>query len=400
MKVTTRYLKASVAAFAVAACLLSIFTQETACAGVAKKDGFYVVTLEGTPYDIGYQQGSLLKDEIKDIYDIYLNDLVYQDWVKKFALIKGESKIHANPRKGMWKFADGTREFIPDEYLEEMKGLADGAGIDIHDVMNMTAHVDFFSILMCSVVVTSGEATPDNKLVEARNLDWADGGLQELDKYSTIFVVRPDRGHSFVSVIYPGIVGALTAVNDQKLTVELNFVMTADKQKRGFPALLMVRHIAQNASNLDEAEKILRDIPRMAGYNLTITDGKTNEARTIEVTAGTVGAVPMSERGVLVSTNHYISSELASTNPTGKRPTGLPSTVRFDRLTELSENHYGEITPAVAVEMIHDGSVKVDSTVQSVVFKPADELMLVWSRSRPAGDFAEFNVAELLAAER
>lgn len=362
----------------------------------AGMDGFYLVTLQGGPYELGLQQGRLFKQQINEVYKIYLNDLVYNEWVKQYAILKGVTEAYGNPRKAMAKFAKENEKFIPPEYIEEMKGLAEGAGLDYREVLNMAAHVDYFAILMCSTMVAAGPATPDGKLVEARNLDWASGQAQELDPYSTIFVYKPDKGHSFVSILYPGIVGALSAVNDAQLTVELNFSMAKKNGRSGFPALLITRHIAQNAATLDEAEKIIRDMPRIAGYNITVADGKTNKARLIEITADGVGVMDLRPDGTLVSTNHFVTKELAGQNVDSSRFSETPSGERLDRLNALIKENHGKIDPQAGMKMIHDSGVRVAGTVQTIVFKPADYKIWVWGRGHKPDGFFEFDVKELL----
>ncbi len=358
--------------------------------------GLKVVYLEGDPYKIGHDLGSLMKEDIGRVYNVYLSDLVYNDWVKKYAILKGASAAYGNPKKAMNQFAQGLVPHIPEEYIQEMKGLAEGAGLDYREVLNMTAHVDYFAVLMCSTLAATGKATVDGKLIEARNLDWAGGAAKELDPLTTVLVYKPDRGHSFVSVLYPGIVGALTAVNDAQITVELNFSMAKKNATEGFPALLISRHIAQNASSLDEAEALLRQIPKVAGYNIFVTDGKTNEARLIEITTDAVGAIGMDEKGLLGSTNHFITKELAGANVDSSRFSELPSDGRLSRLFEMMNDNYGKIDRVKALEMIHDDGIKVSGTVQTVVFKPADHMMWVWARGRKPGDAVEFNVKEML----
>jgi predicted choloylglycine hydrolase len=382
---------------AMIALMVGINALPVSASGVSQVDGIYIVTLEGSPHDIGFEQGKLLKDQIKDVYKIYLNDFIYNTWVKQLAMLKGDSAAYSNPRKSVSKVSKTIEKSIPAEYIEEMKGLSEGSGIPFDEVLNMTAHVDYFGIMMCSTFVATGKAVSDGKLVEGRNLDWGDGSLQDMDKYTTLFVVKPDRGHSYISLIYPGIVGALTAVNDAGLSVELNFSLAKEKGASGMPALLIVRHIAQNAGTLDEAEKLLREMPRIAGYNIILTDTKTNDARLVEITAGKVGVRKPAEDGTLVTTNHFTTDELKGENPAKSVwNDDTDSITRYNRLNELLNRNYGKITPVVAEGMIHDNGVKLAGTVQSVIFKLSENKIWVWSRNRKPGDFVEFDIGKLL----
>ncbi len=392
----SNFAKKMAVVIAVSAAILSAAASVSFASGVEDVNGLSLVRLEGSPYEIGLQQGKLLKDQIQDVYKIYLNALVYKKWIKEYAILKGVTDAYSNPQKSMAKFAKQSEKDIPAEYIEEMKGLAEGAGIPYQEVLNMSSHVDYFAVLMCSTFAANGKATTDGNLIEARNLDWASGGLQELDKYSTVFVVKPQKGHAFISVIYPGIVGALTAINDAGITAELNFSMAKKNGKEGMPALVLLRHVIQYAGSLDEAEKILREIPRIAGYNITVTDAKTNDARLIEITNEVVGTQGLNDDGSLVSTNHFITKELAGTNISASQFSQSPSPDRFNRLTELIKENHGKIDAKSAITMIHDDGVKVNGTVQTVIFNMSENKIWVWARNRKPNDFVEFNVKELL----
>ncbi|MFH1539837.1 MAG: C45 family peptidase [bacterium] len=384
--------------FAALAALFLADVVTSAEPGRTEKNGFHVVTLEGSPYDMGLQQGKLFRDEIQEVYKIYLEELLYKDWIKSIALLKGDSKTHKNPSKAMLKFAKGVESYIPEEYKEEMKGIAEGAGLEYEQVLNMSVHVDYLATIFCSTFVASGDATADGKLIEGRNLDWAKGKLKEMDRHSTIAVFKPDRGHHFVSIIYPGIVGVFTAVNDKKLTAEVNFSMSKENAETGMPILIIMRHLVQNAGTLDEAEQLLRNTGRIAGYNITVADGKTNDARLIEIASYGVGALGLTNNS-LVSTNHFITEQLTGGNFDYSYTSSKPSPERFARLKELIEKNFGKIDPEIAISMMQDDGVQVDGTVQTVIFKPADDLIWVWARNREQGDFAEFNVAELLGKQ-
>lgn len=366
--------------------------------GVERKNGYYVVTLEGSPYEIGLQQGKLLKAEINDVYTVYLKGLIYNKWIKEYGYLKGIKLASTNPRKALYEFALKQEQYIPQDLKDEMKGIADGAGVDYIDVLNMASHVDYFATL-CSTMVATGPATKNGKLIEGRNLDWASGGLKELDKYSMIGVFKPDKGHSFVSVLYPGVVGVLTGLNDSKITAELNFSMAKKNNPTGTPALILMRRLIQNAGSLDEAEKFLRTVPKLAGYNITVTDGKTNDARLIEITADKVDTLGLSDN-TLVSTNHFTTKELAGSNIETSGYGAIPSTERYARLKEMQKQNYGKIDAQTAITMMQDKGVRVPGTVQTVVLEPSEMRIWVWARDRKPGDFTEFNVDELLAPQK
>lgn len=382
---------------AVFACVLQS-APASAAPGVEKVNGIYVITLEGSPYDMGHQQGSLLKDEIKLVYKQYLYKKVIEEWTKQIAILgKGGAKAYSDPRGTLLAHAKANEPYIPEEYLEEMRGLADGAGLKYEDVLILSSHVDYFAIL-CSTFVARGPKTADGALIEGRNLDWAKGGLKELDAYSAVIVRKPNTGHAFASVIYPGIVGDLTTINDAGVAVELNFSMAVEEENgdSGVPALILVRMLAQYAESTDQAEKIIRDAKRIAGYNVVVADGKTGDARLIELTAKTVDTLGFKD-DALHTTNHFTTPALEGKNIAAGNFSSSPSPERYARLSELLIQHHGAITPEIAQTMMHDSGVMVDGTVQTIVLRPATFDFWVWARNRKPGDFVRFNLKDLLA---
>lgn len=364
---------------------------------VEKVSGITVLTVEGTPYEMGFQQGSLLKEDITTIYNIYLKEKVLKVWVKEYSILgKGGPKAYSNPRGALLEFAKKSEKHIPAELVEEMKGLADGAGLKYEDVLIMSSHIDYFAVL-CSTFVARGAATKDGKLVEGRNLDWAQGGLKELDKYAAVIVFKPDNGLPFVSIGYPGIVGVLTGINGAGLAAELNFSMAVSGENGpdGFPALVLMRKLIQNSSTIGDAEKFLRGIQKMAGYNVVAASASEKDARVVEITAKTVGTVPL-VNDTLVSTNHFMSKELAGKNTNASGFSSSPSPERYARLVQLLKDNRGKIDPAAAMKMMHDGGVQVPGTVQTVVISPETGDFWFWARGRAQDDYVKFNVKDLL----
>ena len=67
-------------------------------AQLQRKDGLFYLYVEGTPYEMGFQHGSLMKEQIKLIYDIYLHKKAIKDWVKNYALLKSEARGVKDPK--------------------------------------------------------------------------------------------------------------------------------------------------------------------------------------------------------------------------------------------------------------------------------------------------------------
>ncbi|MCJ7570450.1 MAG: hypothetical protein MUO82_01025 [Candidatus Thermoplasmatota archaeon] len=85
---------------------------------IEEREGIKILHISGSSYEMGYQHGFLLKEEIKQNLRILLNffkfyDIVYDDLLQIWEIMKGE---------------------IPVQYFIEIKGIANGSGLSIDEI--------------------------------------------------------------------------------------------------------------------------------------------------------------------------------------------------------------------------------------------------------------------------
>src|SRR3954451_10264865 len=83
------------------------------------QDGYRVLHLKGTPYEMGYQQGTLLKEDCTALFKYLFEDKLNQT---KIAYLGVKVPV----RQAISGIFTVQRANIPDRYIEEMQGLADG----------------------------------------------------------------------------------------------------------------------------------------------------------------------------------------------------------------------------------------------------------------------------------
>src|SRR5262245_4026205 len=89
-------------------------------------DEYRVLHLKGTPYEMGYQHGQLLKEHCKALMH-YLFEVKAKDAKLEFLGLKLTAK------QLIGRIFDIQRRFIPDRFIEELDGLADACGVDRRD---------------------------------------------------------------------------------------------------------------------------------------------------------------------------------------------------------------------------------------------------------------------------
>lgn len=244
--------------------------------------GWTYVHIEGEPYERGYQYGYLLAKEIS----------VFQE---KLAVAANND----NPRLGWETMRTQTdalflRRF-DEEYLTEMRGIADGAAaggaqvqgraIDFLDVVTINSAVDLGQLgealvntahplsgrsfredeeearlqdrlHKCSSFLANGPASADGRVVFAQLFMWA--GYTGVH-WEVICDVVPAKGHRLVYETFPGGIhsGADWYINGSGIMIGETTTMQTPFEPSGEPQSSRIRKAAQYASSIDDAVRIL-----------------------------------------------------------------------------------------------------------------------------------------------
>lgn len=265
--------------------------------------GWIFVHIEGKPYERGYQYGYLVAEEIKEM-------------IRKISVSSDKDK----PSRGWHNkryAADAMmlRKFEK-EYLEEMKGIADGvakAGIKIHGktpdlldivTLNCDIDIDYSSYALrrtpnqltsqsflaqedelcipeklhkCSAFLANKSATKDGGIVFGQIFMW--GGYTG-PHWNVITDVVPEKGNRLVYQTYPGGIhsGADFYMNSAGIMLGETTVSQTPFNVDGKPMSNRIRKAAQYANSVDDVAEILADQNNgMYTNDWLIGDTKTNE---------------------------------------------------------------------------------------------------------------------------
>ncbi len=229
-------------------------------------DGARVLHVAGEPYEMGYQQGALLRDDVRENVR-YLFDVK----AREIKVELGGLKL-LDPRQVIRGIASRQRKFVPDRYYEEMRGVADGSGVPFEDIVVANFIPELFH---CSGFALAGSATKTGELYHGRILDYAcDWKLQE---HAVLVVAAPRNRIPFVNVTYAGFVGSVTGMNAERISIgEMGGGGTGHWD--GTPMAFLMRIALEEADSLEQAVKTFRDRPRTCEYYFVIADGETKKA--------------------------------------------------------------------------------------------------------------------------
>lgn len=230
------------------------------------EDRVHLLELWGTPYEMGFAQGRLCADRIRAFYTRLV-----------FAMAIG-MRVRPEVLDDAWRQME---PFVDPRFMEEMRGLADGAGVDFKIVCRAHAIPDL-SEFHCTFFAAWGAATRDSHLHQIRALDYAtEAGLQD---EPAIMVYRPTGRCPFVNIGWLGFIGSVSGMNAAHLALsEIGDDFDRDDETlAGEPMPFLMRRVLEDARTLEEAVSLFRDAHRTSSFLYCVGDAKIPDARAIK----------------------------------------------------------------------------------------------------------------------
>ena len=339
-----------------------------------KVDGYPVLHLKGTPYEMGYQQGALLKDSTR------------QNMHNIVGILAGETfhlgPLTLNPRPHVDSLVEQQRPFVPPTYFEELHGLADGAGVPLADVQAGNFLPELFH---CSGFAVMNSATTDGTLYHGRVLDYkCDWHLQE---HAVLIVAEPNGRIPFVNVSWAGFIGSVTGMNARHVSIG-EMGGSGQGHWKGMPMALLVREVLERAGDVDAALAIFRNNPRTCQYFYVIADGNSNRAVGVQTTWEMMKVVQPGEADPMLP------------KPV-KDCVLLSAGKRYDEVSvKRTQEGHGKLDAEGARHLMDEG-VATKSNLHDVLFAPKSTKFWVANASadgKPAADqpYHAFQLTELL----
>jgi len=217
-----------------------------------------ILYLWGTPYQMGYAHGKLLGREATDFYRSVIAAMCEAMGVEPERLDE------------VWKLME---PYIDDRFKEEMRGLADGSGVDLRTIRRAHA-IPELSEYHCTFFAAWGEATADGHLHQIRALDYAtEAGIQN---HPALIIYRPEGRNAFAAVSWVGFIGVVTGMNEKGIVMsEIGDHYGDEKETlEGEPFIFLARRLLEDASTLQEAREIIEGAHRTSSYLYCIGDAK------------------------------------------------------------------------------------------------------------------------------
>ncbi len=329
------------------------------------KNGWIYVHIEGEPYERGFQHGYLVASELDEILES-LKYLTYWNTGKR------------------WDFfvEAGEKLFVPridEEFLGEMKGIAEGAqsaGVDItwQEVLAWNGYFELTGYWWpnekagkfakgdqtdkdhCSAFIATGSATKEGRIVMAHN-SW--DAFEQGQFFNVILDIQPAEGYRIFMQSLPGYIDSMAdffVTGAGIMGTETTIGGFGDYDPNEVPEFFRVRKAMQYADDLDEFVKMMEK-KNNGGYanSWLLADANTGEIMRLELGLNYQN-VERKTDGYFVGFNAPVDPRIRNLecSNTGYADIRMPTGARRVRLTQLMEEHYGEIDVEVAQEVLAD----------------------------------------------
>jgi len=255
-----------------------------------------VLELRGTPHEMGFQFGSACQAQIGRQLQANLEIINSQKPLTMDAVVS-DARAYVAP----------VEEFAP-HLLEEVRGIADGAGISFEEAFSLQVFAEIaFSqtsdaCQRCTGFAISAMASSDGNSFLGQNVD----SLPSLE--SLVCVVRriPTDGPRSLMVSYAGLI-AYIGINSEGLGMTINQLVSPG-HRIGVPILFLMRRFFECGS-IAEWLAVLERTEIASSLNYIVAD---RDAIADVETTTLSHAVLRGDGGFLIHSNHYLHPEFLS----------------------------------------------------------------------------------------
>lgn len=375
------------------------------------KQGQWELYVEGNALQIGKIIGSLTRELMQR------QEAIFFDQVNEWVPSKFQQYLL---RKFLAWYNRKMYLHVPDEYKVEIYGMSEFGSSNyaeigdpylrllyLHAAHDIGHALQDLMLVGCSSFAVWDENTVDGELLLARNFDFYAGDAFAEEKI--IAFINPDKGHKFMSVTWGGMIGVVSGMNDQGLTVTINAGKSAIPLMAKTPISIVTREILQHASTIDEAIAIAKKREVFVSESILVGSAKDRSAALIEVAPDNFGVYHVENTSELICSNHFQSDAYKNDVRNIKWIEESHTNYRFLRMEELLEEEKIAVDDAVAILRNKEGLDNKDIGFgnekalnqliahHGIVFKP--ESGQVWVSSNPyqLGEFVAYDLNDIFA---
>lgn len=379
------------------------------------KQQLWELYIKGNPLQQGYNNGALTQNLMQRQEEIFFSKV--ENFVpSKFKqnLLRGflkwyNRKMYLNVRNdfqaelyGLSQYSSDKYDFIAPKFRRAMY---------LHGAHDIGHAMQDLAMVGCSSLAVWGDKSEDGNLLIGRNFDFYVG--DDFAKNKLIEFVEPEEGIPYMSVSWPGLIGVVSGMNKEGITVTINAGKSKIPLTAKTPISFVTREILQFAKTIDEAIAIAKKRKVFVSESILVGSANDKKAVTIEVSPDNFGVYEVENSNTLVCTNHFQSAAYKDDKRNQKQIAESHSEYRYEKLQEfLNENK--KLNPEKMAKILRDksglkgekigyGNEKALNQLlahHAVIFSP--EKRLVWVSSNPyqLGEFVCYDLNEIFSDKR
>jgi isopenicillin-N N-acyltransferase-like protein len=338
-----------------------------------------VLDLSGTPAQVGAAHGEAQRERIREYSDRFVG------WLLSTAAVRvSEADLWAR-----WSPQVAANQREAPDLVEEMRGIARGAGVPFERIFLLNSLLDLGSFRYldlaagfpgCSTFAIVAEGGTGKTLV-GQTYD-----MPEFHQdYLTLLRLKPAQDPRQLLFTFAGIVGA-AGLNEAGLALNINYLSPRDVGPGRLHSVVVRQVLA--ADNLADALTPVAVPPRAGGAHFLVAD-RDGHVLSVETTARRF-VVAYPEGNAIGHTNHYLAGELKEIEYIRAGSIGS-SLARYTALHRFLKERGDELTTSALMELTRNHTAYPRSicahgasfepaggrtrTVSAMVSIPADGVM-------------------------
>lgn len=381
---------------------------------IKNRQQLWELYVSGDPLQIGYKTGALTQDLYRfqeNVFFSKVEEMIPSAWKQRLLV------------RLLKYYNRDILHFIPLEYQTEIYGVSHYAtdhynflgnkferNIYLHGAHDIGHAFQDLALVGCSSLAVWDDKSEDGSMLIGRNFDFYMG--DDFAKNKIVAFVKPDKGHAFMSVTWGGMIGVVSGMNEEGLTVTINAAKSTIPLKAKTPVSILGREILQYATTIDEAIALAKDTKVFVSESIMVGSAKDRQVVLLEISPKKFDVYRVENNNYILCSNHFQSEAYQSDSRNLAQIEQSHSAYRWDKMNQvvqqseqLNPEKMAEIlrqTDGLAAKEIGYGNEKALNQLlahHAVIFKP--EQRLVWVSSNPyqLGEFVAYDLKEIFKSQ-
>ncbi|MGO4708030.1 C45 family autoproteolytic acyltransferase/hydrolase [Chryseobacterium sp. 2TAF14] len=379
------------------------------------KQQLWELYIKGNPLQLGCNNGALTQNLMQKQEEIFFSKV--EGFVPskfKQKLLRGflkwyNRKMYLNVREdfqaelyGLSQYSSDKYDFIAPKFRRAMY---------LHGAHDIGHAMQDLMVVGCTSLAIWNENTEDGDLLIGRNFDFYVG--DEFAKNKLVEFVEPENGIPYLSVSWPGMIGVVSGMNKEGITVTINAGKSKIPLTAKTPISLVTREILQYAKNIDEAIEIAKKRKVFVSESILVGSANDKKAVIIEVSPKNFGVYGVPNSSKIFCTNHFQSEDYQNDKRNQKHIVESHSEYRYEKLQELLQENK-KLNPEKMAAILRDksglkgekigyGNEKAINQLlahHAVIFSPQKKLVWISSNPYQLGEFVCYDLNEIFSDKR